>query len=94
MLLVVVAVQDGQGLRDHLSARWNAGTRNGASASIVDDPRRNRRRKTLGEKRAERLVFPRLYVASRPVVQEAESEGVLLGLRRSESDDRVRCRHR
>ena len=38
-----------------------------------DEPRRDRRREALREEGPERLVLPRLDVASRPVVHEAEA---------------------
>ena len=57
-----------------------------------DHPRRDRRREALGEKRTERLVFPRLDVARRPVVQQAHAEHVLLGL--VDRDRRRRARSR
>src|SRR5262249_7480176 len=44
-------------------------------------PGRDRRCEALAEKRAERLIFPRLYVARRPVVQQAQAEHVALRLR-------------
>src|SRR5690242_3845655 len=45
-----------------------------------DDPWRYRRRKALGQERAERLVFPTLDVARRPVVEETEPEDVSVGV--------------
>ena len=45
-----------------------------------DDKRRDRRREILCEKRPERLVFPCLYVAGRPVVDEAQPEDMFLRL--------------
>src|SRR5665213_2275366 len=39
-----------------------------------DNPWRNRGCETLPQKRAERLIFPCLYIARRPVVHEAETE--------------------
>ena len=55
------------------------------------DPRRDRRREALGEKRTERLVFPRLDVARGPVVQQAHAEEVLLGLVDRDRRRRARC---
>ena len=46
-------------------------------------PGRDRGREALGQERAERLVLPRLDVARRPVVHQAEPEQVLLRLARS-----------
>jgi hypothetical protein len=43
-----------------------------------DDPGRDRRREVLRQERPQGLVLPRLDVAGRPVVQEAEAEEVLL----------------
>jgi hypothetical protein len=43
-------------------------------------PRRDRSGKALTEKWAERLVFPRLNIASRPVIQKADSEEMLRSL--------------
>src|SRR6185503_11687527 len=55
-----------------------------------DDPRRDRGREVLREKRAERLVLPRLDVARGPVVQEARAEEVVLcGSRRNRRAERV-----
>src|SRR3982751_2121016 len=42
-----------------------------------DDPWRHRSRKALGEEWAERLVFPCLQVARRPVVEQDDTEDVL-----------------
>ncbi|RYF66813.1 MAG: hypothetical protein EOO22_20425, partial [Comamonadaceae bacterium] len=42
------------------------------------DPRRQRAREILGEERPERLVFPGLQIARRPVVEQAHAEQVLL----------------
>src|SRR3954467_12065788 len=42
-----------------------------------DDPWRHRSRKALGEEWAERLVFPRLQVARRPVIEQHDAEDVL-----------------
>ena len=39
-----------------------------------DDPWRDRRRKRLAEKRAERLILPRLNIASAPIVYEYEAK--------------------
>src|SRR5687768_16886818 len=44
------------------------------------DIRRNRRREILRQERPERLVFPRLNVACRPVVDQAYAEDMLFGL--------------
>ncbi len=44
-----------------------------------DDERRYRRCKVLGEERAERLGFPRLDVARRPVVEQAIAEHMRAG---------------
>src|SRR5690606_13110167 len=41
---------------------------------------RDRRGKTFGEERPQRLILPRLDVASRPIVYQAQSKYVLLGL--------------
>ena len=43
-----------------------------------DDKRRDSRREILGQKRPERLVFPRLNVAGGPVVYEAQPEDMFL----------------
>src|SRR4051812_1738768 len=43
------------------------------------DPRRNRRRKVLAQKRAERRHLPELNVAGRPVVEHADAKDVRLG---------------
>ena len=59
----------------------DAATRKGASASIVTQPRRDRRREVLGEEWAERLVFPALDVVRRPVVDETDARNVPLRLR-------------
>ena len=40
-------------------------------------PRRHRGGEILAEERTERLIFPTLHVARRPVVQQAEAENVL-----------------
>src|SRR5688500_3246465 len=45
-----------------------------------DDPGRDARRKILGQKRAQRLVLPRLDVARRPVINQANAEQVLFGV--------------
>src|SRR5690349_16196871 len=42
-----------------------------------DDPRRNRGAEILAEERAERLSFPALQVARRPVVEQAIAEDVV-----------------
>ncbi len=44
------------------------------------DPWRQRAREVLREKRAERLVFPGLQVARRPVVEQRHAEQMLFGL--------------
>ena len=46
-----------------------------------DDEGRHRGGEILGEERAERLGFPGLDVARRPVVEEAVSEHVIAGVR-------------
>ena len=57
-----------------VTERAGIGTRNGSSASEVTTHGEMRGRKVLGEERPQRLVLPRLDVARRPVVQQAESE--------------------
>ncbi len=42
-------------------------------------PRRDAGCEALAQKRAERLVFPGLYIAGRPVVDQADAEDVILG---------------
>src|SRR2546423_10126412 len=61
------------------------GTRKGRTAERRerfqrDDPRRYRRGEALREERPQRLVFPRLDVARRPVVEEYDAEDVLEGI--------------
>ena len=49
-----------------------------------------RGREALAEERTERLVFPGLYVARRPVVDQADAEDVILrGLDRDRLAERV-----
>src|SRR4051812_43329595 len=45
-----------------------------------DDPWRHRSRKALREEWAERLVFPRLDIARRPVIEQHDAENVLFRL--------------
>lgn len=45
-----------------------------------DDPGGERRGEVLGEERPQGLVFPRLDVAGRPVVEEGDPEELLGGL--------------
>src|SRR5258706_11861788 len=52
-------------------------------------PRRYRSSKALAKKGSERLILPRLYVACRPVVEEANAEHMALGV-----SDRNRCAER
>ncbi len=59
------------------SGRGGCGMRNGASASGVTTQGLIVVREVLGQERAERLVFPGLDVARRPVVQQAEAGDVL-----------------
>ena len=47
------------------------------------DPRRNGRHEALAEERPERLVFPPLNVARRPVVEKTEARDVTRRVRRS-----------
>jgi hypothetical protein len=65
-------------------ARFAAGLRKGREVGRQrfqrNDPRRNGGSEVLGQKRPERLVFPRLNVARRPVVEQAQAEHVRLGL--------------
>ena len=56
-----------------------------------DDPRRDRRREVLREKRPERLVLPALDVARRPVVHEADARRGARPPARSGSARRARC---
>ena len=52
-----------------------------------DDPRRDCRGEAFRQERAERLVFPCLNIARRPVVQQAEAEHVRFGV--ADSDPRA-----
>ena len=57
-----------------------------------DHPRRDGGAKALAEERSERLIFPGLDVARRPVVQQAEAGDVARRPARSGSARRARCR--
>ena len=45
------------------------------------DPRRNRRREILCQERPQRLVFPSLQIARRPVIEQAQAKDMRLGIR-------------
>jgi hypothetical protein len=65
--------------RAHMSATASASPRRRLYAERRKrlhghDPWRQRACKTFGEKRTERLIFPRLDVAGGPVVEQAEAE--------------------
>ena len=62
------------------AGRGGIGLRNGASASRADHPRRNAGQEILGEERPQRLIFPRLQVARRPVVEQAIAGDMLARL--------------
>ncbi len=54
-----------------------------------DNPRRDGRREILRQERTQRLVFPALDVARRPIVQQAHAEQMIFGM-----GDRNRLAHR
>ena len=68
--------------------------RNGASACGADDPRADAGQEILGEERPERLIFPRLEVARRPVVEQAIAGDMLGRLADRDRLSRARCRGR
>src|SRR5438105_1585694 len=74
MLLVVAAGEIWQRLRIAFCAIERRHAKRQESFG-GDNPWRNGCRKILGEKWAERLILPRLNVASGPVVHQAESKG-------------------
>src|SRR5256885_2082090 len=49
----------------------------GSESFHRDNERRDRSSEILGEKWSERLVFPRLNIAGRPVVHKADTEDVI-----------------
>src|SRR5579864_5705341 len=67
------------GKRRRLAGRASPGSAKGGECLERHHAGRERGGEVLGEKRPERLVLPRLDVACRPVVQQAEAEHVLLG---------------
>ena len=57
-----------------------------------DDPGRNRGREVLRQKRTQRLVFPRLNIARRPIVEQTQPKHVRFRSGRSGSGFRPHCR--
>ena len=57
------------------------GTAERLQRGLGDDPRRDRRGRGLGLERTQRLVFPRLDVARRPIVQQHVAKDHRVGLR-------------
>ena len=92
--------------RDRAAAAGSPGGRGGIGLAErrqrlrADDPRADAGQEILGEERPERLIFPRLQVARRPVVEQAIAGDMLARLadrdRRAElvAARRSRCRAR
>ena len=75
MFLIFGGVEVGEGLRVGGGAR-RCGGAEGIEGSDGGDPERDGGGEVLGEEGAEGLVLPRLDVAGRPVVEEADTEDV------------------